>query len=252
MKRTVRATLSLVAMVVGQFLSDRSLVEAQVVQLPSTRSLSYTGSVWVPDGGSTSLGGRQSSSYGNRRSGWGPSSNHASSSNLGASTLTASVQIIDLAALDEAILASAESPSAKADGVASAKSGESALDLVVSSTTLSEEPSNAIKQHATYLGENTSTRVGADPGKWQRVLSGGSNRPTRNPTLLESDIRYYLKRGELAEDAGSLMAARVYYKMARDLMTPELIERYQTIVSERKAAEEAQLKAELEAARRKF
>jgi hypothetical protein len=74
----------------------------------------------------------------------------------------------------------------------------------------------------------------------------------RNPALLESDIRYYMQKGKAAEDAGSLLAARVYYKMARDLMTPELMERYERQVAERQAAEEARVKAEQEAVRRRF
>ncbi len=231
-------------------------VQAQVVQLPSSRSLNYSGSVSVPDGGTAALGGISGSSYGSNRGGWGPYSSRSSASSAGGSSLSASVQIIDLAALDEAILAGDVSHSAdprRPDSAVTSNSTSSAADSDGSSAmTASAATSRATSQHATYLTDTPSMRIGADPGKWQRVLAGDGDQLGRNPTLLESDIRYYLKQGESAEKSGSLMAARVYYKMARDLMTPELIQRYERIVAQRQLAEEARIKAEVEAVRRRF
>ena len=232
----------------GIILTRDPIAEAQVVQLPSTRSLSYSGSVSVPDGGTAALGGGSSSVYGSRRNGWGPFSSQSSASGVGGSSLTASVTIIDLSAMDEAILGSAASVAGQAGNSANPDTST----MASRNSPTSERSAVGLKTHATTLAENSSERVGADPGKWQRVLSGESARASSNPTLLESDIRYHLLRGEAAEKAGSLIAARVYYKMARDLMTPELVERYQRILAEREAAEEVRLKAELEFARRKF
>jgi hypothetical protein len=256
MKRFRGPTSFVVTLAVVQFVTFVPITEAQVVQLPSARSLSYSGSVLVPDGGTASLGGASYSRYGSRQSGWGPMSSGSSASGVGSSSMAASVNIIDLAAMDEAILGAANSRTTTTGQTpslnASNSTDRSAANLGEAISPASVESSTRPKTHATTLEENASVRVGADPGKWQRVLSGGSSGRLSDPTLLESDIRYYLMRGEAAEQAGSLMAARVYYKMARDLMTPELVERYQRILAERKAAEEARLKAELEFARRKF
>ncbi len=256
MKRFPGPIPFVIALAVGAIVTCVPFAEAQVVQLPSTRSLSYSGSVLVPDGGTASLGGAGYSSFGSRRSGWGPMSGRSTANGIGGSAMAASVNIIDLAAMDEAILGAAgnrTAPTGKSpslDATSSTDRGASNLGEAISPA--SAESSTRPKTHATSLVENESARVGADPGKWQRVLSGGNSGRLSDPTLLESDIRYYLMRGEAAEQAGSLMAARVYYKMARDLMTPELVERYQRILAERKAAEEARLKSELEFARRKF
>jgi len=234
------------------------LVLAQVVQLPSTRSLSYSGSAWVPDGGSTALGGSNGASYGSRHSGWGPYSNSGSGSTMSSSALSASVQIIDLAALDEALLASPSSQTtaanAQAGNVAESPTAASDNGLPVTATqTPSDQADNEAAATAPYYATTSSSQyVSANPRNWQRVLAGGDNISLRNPALLESDIRYYMQKGKAAEDAGSLLAARVYYKMARDLMTPELMDRYERQVAQRKAAEEARLKSELEAVRRRF
>jgi hypothetical protein len=80
-----------------------SAVTAQlpsVVQLPSFQTFSYSGSVLVPDGGSTYLGGVSRSASGTTRSGL----SRASGSSLGHSGLSVSVTIIDLEAMDRKIL----------------------------------------------------------------------------------------------------------------------------------------------------
>jgi hypothetical protein len=236
------------------------LVQAQVVQLPSTRSLGYSGSVWVPDGGTSAIGGQSGVRYGSRNSGWGPFSNSASGSSLSSSGVSASVQIIDLAALDAALLAGTSASGATAtpptDTTASSPDGSNAVAGGASSGSATDEPAaldrSLSSQGAASTAGSPEQGVALDRGQWQRVLAGGDNPVHRNASLVESDIRYYVRKGEAAEDAGSLLAARVYYKMARDLMTPELIERYERQVAERKAAEEARLKSEVEAVRRRF
>ena len=100
--------------------------------------------------------------------------------------------------------------------------------------------------------ESARSRVGANPGQWLRALAGAPPAELGNPKLLESEIRYFLQQAVTAEDAGRLNAARVYYKMARERMPAELLERYETILADRAAAEEARRQAELEAIRRRF
>lgn len=84
----------------GVVLASSVVGSAQVVQLPSFRQFSTTGSVLVPDGGTTLLGGNSTSSSGSRRQGL----NRSFGSSAGVAQATASVTIIDLQAMDEQIL----------------------------------------------------------------------------------------------------------------------------------------------------
>jgi hypothetical protein len=101
-----------------------------------------------------------------------------------------------------------------------------------------------------------STPTGAapntDPGKWQRVLSGGQPTVPVHLAQAESDIRFYLKLGQEAEAANRVMAARVYYRMAVEAMTPEMQIRYEKILADRKAALEAELAAKKASGRQQF
>lgn len=233
---------------------------AQVIQLPSQHVFNSSGSVLVPDGGTAELGGIGRSSQGSAQSGFGPFSNRASTSSTGGSSMSVSVRIIDLEALDEAILSGVSSrPSAaNATVVAPANSAAAASNASVAVDSTTSAASAAVSLRPDRGAPvpprlSTSARVGADPGQWQRVLSGGS--PSSVPTnlsLLESDIRYYVQQGERAERAGSYQAARVYYQMARKAMTPELELRYQRAVSARASEAAPRLKAEQEGVRRKF
>jgi hypothetical protein len=73
---------------------------AQTVQLPSISSFSYSGSVLVPDRGSTSLGGVSRSAMGRSSRGLG---NRAFGAGLGHSGARAHVTIIDNDAIDRQI-----------------------------------------------------------------------------------------------------------------------------------------------------
>lgn len=236
------------ALFMGCALHHGTSASAQVVQLPSTRSLSYSGSVWVPDGGTTSLGGVNRLRTSSSSSGWGPYASGAISSSAGAAGLSVSAQVIDLAALDEAMLGRARPAQPAAAPTQGLSSTSSTGAAAMKSATEAATPTT----QSIPLGENLSSRVGADPGRWLRTLAGAPAAEPGNPQLLESEIRYFLQQAAAAEDAGRLNAARVYYKMARERMPVELIERYETILAERAAAEEARRQAELEAIRRRF
>ena len=83
--------------------SGPSVCHAQlpsVVQLPSFHTFSYGGSVLVPDGGTTSLGGVKRSATGYNRRGW----NRGYGSVNSTSNLSVSARIIDLAEMDRQIL----------------------------------------------------------------------------------------------------------------------------------------------------
>jgi len=71
-----------------------------VVQLPSFHTFSYGGSVLVPDGGTTSLGGVKRSATGYNHRGW----NRGYGSVNSTSNAAVSARIIDLAEMDRQIL----------------------------------------------------------------------------------------------------------------------------------------------------
>ncbi|WP_153556115.1 hypothetical protein [Roseimaritima sediminicola] len=77
-------------------------VFAQVVQLPSQQQFRYRGSVMVPDGGSTYLGGNLRAAAGQTRRGFGPAS--AAGRSLSAGGLSVRAQIIDHGAIDRELL----------------------------------------------------------------------------------------------------------------------------------------------------
>lgn len=82
-------------------------VLAQTAQLPSVREFSYRGGVWVPDGGSTFLGGNRSAAMGSSSRGV-PLLPNLPGSRFGSrgssSGVSASVTIIDLDEMDRKIL----------------------------------------------------------------------------------------------------------------------------------------------------
>ncbi len=73
-----------------------------------------------------------------------------------------------------------------------------------------------------------------------------------DPSLAESNVRYYLRMGQEAELAHRIQSARVYYKMAVEAMTPELMDRYQQVLERREKAEKEKAKAAKDAARKQF
>ena len=202
---------------------------SQVVQLPSVHNFSYSGGAWVPDAGSASLAGNTYARSGSVSNGWGPYRTRASGSSFGTSNSSVAVQIIDLRALDDAIL---------------------------SSTVANPNPQvrTATTTGRSLVGGSAPTGIApkGDPGKWQRVLAGGQPTIPVHTSLAEADIRFYLKMGEQAEAANRIMAARVYYRMAIEAMTPEMQTRYAKILSDRKATLDADLAAKKASVRQQF
>ncbi|GAA5510110.1 hypothetical protein [Novipirellula caenicola] len=95
------ARLSLmIAIVAFAILRPGGTATAQTVQLPSIETFSYSGSVLVPDRGTTYLGGNRSASFGSNRNGL----HHGFGSSQSISQATASATIIDLAEMDRQIL----------------------------------------------------------------------------------------------------------------------------------------------------
>ncbi len=203
---------------------------SQVVQLPSYRTFSYSGGALVPDQGSASIAGNAYASTGTTSRGWGPYGTRASGNTFGTSQSSVSMQIIDLRALDDAILSANIGPTNPAG--------------IASPTRVARGTSVTATGRSTVSGSSpTQITPMTDPGKWQRVLGGGQPTVPVHTSLAEADIRFYLKMGQEAEAANRLSAARVYYRMAVEAMTPEMVARYEKIQADRKAAAEAEAAA---------
>lgn len=210
-----------VAIICGMCLTGSAV--GQVVQLPSVASFSYSGSALVPDGGTVGLAGNAYAASSSSSTGWGPYGQRASGSMYGSSGVSASVQIIDLQALDEAILSSGTRGAGKAKPTTS-----------TSSSTM--PPARSVVGGVSQQGPGPSI----DPGKWQRVLAGGYPSIPAHTQLAESDIRYYLKMGQEAEAANRIVSARVYYRMAIEAMTPDMKVRYERTLVEREESRKAE------------
>lgn len=196
--------------------------DAQVVQLPSYGTFSYSGAVSVPDQGTAVLGGNSYAASGSNSRGFGPYSTRSTGRNFGTSNASVSVKIIDLQAMDEAILSSATTPNSPAVKSIQTQYGRSLA--------------GAAYQQPDYTPMQ-------DPGRWQRVLAGGHPQTTVHTGLAESDIRYYLQLAKNAENNNRMAAARVYYRMAIEAMTPEMQERYAKVLDDREAAKAEALSA---------
>ncbi len=203
----------------------------QVVQLPSYRTFSYSGSAWVPDQGTSSLAGGYSYSYGMTGRGWGPYGSRVRGGTSLGGGMTATARIIDLQALDEALLNVKVEPDASADPIVSATSPAAGGGRRFLTTT---EP---------YLLDTGV--VPKDNNGYRRALAGHypQIKPAATRSQAESDVRFYLEEGRKAELSNHINAARVYYRMAIKAMTPDMIERYERILEDRKAAEEERKKA---------
>jgi putative hemolysin len=141
-----------------------------------------------------------------------------------------SAQIIDLDALDQALLisnapvTSSVARSAQAD-TSQARSADQARDFLSNYASQSPVPA----------------RAGDYGSILQRMVDRSPAQPVE-ASLAAANIRYYLQKGREAEASQRLQAARVYYRLAQEAMTPEIHLRYQQVVDQRQQAAEGQRK----------
>ncbi|MFK7734735.1 MAG: hypothetical protein AB8B50_01820 [Pirellulaceae bacterium] len=209
--------------------------QAQVVQQPVVRNFSYTGSAWVPDSGTGFLAGNRSARSGSTSRGIGPYAPRAIGSSRIGSRVSVSTTIIDLDALDEALLNQRTSnASAGAGGGGTNDPAASASSSSANKPRLAGLSRKIVTTTGPLAGsKSVQTR---DANAYLRALKGHSAglRPAATQSQLEEDVRFYLTQGQKAEKAGSLIAARVFYRMAMESMTPEMLARYQRVLEERK------------------
>lgn len=191
--------------------SSSSLL-GQVVQLPTFQNTGVSTVVDVPAGGSTYLGGigRAGATSAARRAAlFGQRNGGIYSSGSGNGVVAT---IIDLKALDEAILNQKIQP-----GLA-VRPGKSALPL-------------AGKSHP---GTNYR-KISSIPGAYMQALGG-------DPTLSASsglnadtsaEIRELLERAQAAQQGGRHAAAEVYYRMIVERLPPDVVAKLEAEVKQK-------------------
>ena len=200
---------------------------AQVVQLPTVRNFSYSGGASVPDHGDAYMGGSALRRSSSTSSGAGPLANRSTSSQGGGSSLSVSATIIDLQAMDEAILKQPiDAPPRATTNYAPRSTGTPVM--------------NTLTPYLYGQRAGRASTAANDPNAWQMALSApvatreSGSRVARD----DSEVRFYMLKTQQATASGRNAAARVYYQMAYDRLTPEQRTRLQEI--QRRANELAQ------------
>jgi len=207
----------------------------QVVQLPSVRNFSMTGGVSVPDGGTASLGGTGYSATSRSARGPFPLGTRAMGGVAAGASLSVSAQIIDLDAMDEALLG--RQPGASAASASASMGSTSTTPAAATGGPL--DPQNKARARLVDAGGLLSSTKDLRPRRvtpdhWARILSsedpaGYRGDPTvAAPELADANTHHFLRLGREAEQAGRSHSASVYYRMAVDAMSPQLKQRYQT------------------------
>ena len=200
--------------------------QAQVVQLPAVGTFSVSTTVSVPDQGTASLGGVGRSSYGTTSRGAGPLASRASGGQSSASSVSVSATIIDLAAMDEAIL----NMPADTKQVPNYEVRKSGTKIV-----------NTLTPHH-YDRESVRPAAPPQPYDWMRALGpqGNDHYDSADGKIHDgSNVRYFMERAAEAHSLGRDAAARVYYKMALERMTPAQRQRMEQIRANRAAPEKS-------------
>lgn len=198
---------------------------AQVVQLPSVQTFGTSGAVSVPDSGDGYLGGNRSMRSGSGAAGYGPVRNRSIGSQSGAGSMSATAVVLDLQAMDQAILQQAEK-----GPLPSSFTGRSYNTPVVNTLT---------PKFYTRQTRQGSTRTVVDPNAWQIALGASGAAEIGHAGALvhdDTDVRYYMQKAAEANYLGRISASQVYYQMALDRLTPEQRKRMQQIQTADEAA----------------
>ena len=193
---------------------------AQVVQLPAVSSFGASTTISVPDQGTASLGGLGGSSSGSTSRGAGPLATTARGSQGRASSVSITATVIDLAAMDEAIL---NAPPGTKHVANFPQRAHNANKIV-----------NTLTPH---LYDITRPVPPPQPYDWMRALGPQGNDYLDSPESKihdSSNVRYFMERAVEAQARGRSSAAQVYFRMALDRMSPAQLKRYEEIQAEKK------------------
>lgn len=221
--RTAAWAMTLIA----SLLASSREASAQVVQLPAVQTFGYSGSVSVPDQGQANIGGVTRQGSGSTTRAGAPLSTRATGSQTGGGATIVSASIIDLNAMDEAIL---NLPAATALGRPTAFSSRPTGSRVM----------NTITPHlyARRMGADELAPP-SDRNAWEMALGGvGEVKLGPANSLLHDDsaVRFFMQRAKEANSVGRIAAARVYYRMAYERLTPVQRARLQEIQAKADAA----------------
>ncbi|MCC6511245.1 MAG: hypothetical protein IT423_19240 [Pirellulaceae bacterium] len=188
--------------------------QAQVVQLPSVGSFGVSTTVSVPDQGTAAIGGTGFSRGSRATDGFGPALRRGGTSQLSSSSMSMTATVIDLAAMDEAILDAPAGSSATAN-FAPRSHGKAIVNTL--------SPQFYARQTGQSFAEPPR-----NPNDWAMAMGASGNAQVdmaANVVGDGSDVRYYMHRAAEAQHHGRLAAARVYYQMAVERLTPKQNER---------------------------
>lgn len=207
--------------------SDAPNAFAQVVQLPAVQTFGYSGAATVPDSGGAYLGGVARQRTGSTTAGAGPVAGRASSSATGATSVTGWASIIDLQAMDAAIL---NEPASKRP---------QNYDTRATGTPIMNTLTPQLYARRTGADQLPARRQTND---WQMALSGGGG-PQMGPAnaMLHDDsaVRYFMLKAKEAHNTGHEAAALIFYRMAYERLTPAQRERLHEIQAQADAAAKA-------------
>lgn len=190
---------------------------AQTVQLPTRHVFGGSTSVWVPDGGSTYLGGVGRSAYGSTSRGTPLLGgvplvdrlfrNRAIGSSQSASGVAVHATIIDLQEADQAVLAAA----------AAQRVAPSARSLLIARK--ANELNGEIAGRETDAfdagkagGDQGGSRGTVDRNAWS--VSAIRHQNEQAAAVANEEARSLLDQGRAAESAGKAGVAKIYYQMA--------------------------------------
>lgn len=206
-----------------------AVCHGQVVQLPAVASFEINTTVSVPDQGTGSLGGVGRSSYGTASRGVGPIASTARGGVTGANSASVSATVIDLAAMDAALL-NMPPDRQHVPNYGTRRQGTKIVNTLT-------------PQH--YDREIKRSHAPPHPTDWMIALGSQGNDhvdSAENKLRDGSNARYFMEKAAAAQSLGHESAARVYYQMALDRMTATQKQRIEEIKAARAAEEAAKFK----------
>jgi len=198
------------AVVVGfEFMALPTSIQAQVVQLPSVSNFGTTGAVSVPDGGQAYLGGYGAMRSSSRTAGGWPAASRSASQSISGGSISVTATIIDLQAMDAALLA---------QPVDRARSIPSRFRPADTGTPIA----NTLDMER-YRQFTPQAPIQPEPNAWRQALGSPGDPPLPADGSLagtEADVRFYLQKAQDCTNSGRMAAARVYFDLAYQKLTP--------------------------------
>lgn len=200
-----------IALIATRLLAQTTQPIGQTVQLPTVSNFSIQTDVLVPDQGSASLGGVSRSASGSTyRS--GIPTNRSIGSSMGSSHASVHVQIIDLDALDKAILGAAN--------VGQQSTQKTKSDIVSALNKIGDVKPDAASELADYVRGRSQVKRIPEYTYILEMHESTSRSIERYPSSPE-DVRQFLLKARQAKHDGRWLVADVYMQQAWQRLTPQ-------------------------------